>query len=312
MKLNLIPQTASKGAALKTAWFFFAVMLLASIVLLTIMITGSQKRLADAVAQVNGASQGAADAVATSAQADTTIAQAADPIRDANLAKALIAHNDVYPQLYDDLLPYIPSFFRLTSMSASPVDATSSTVTLTGTLQSYQQYADLMLALMRFKDATGVSRTGYNFDPEMVPPISEENPTAIPHKSSEPLIPTNQLERLAYYQSRARNTGYEGAGNFGDGQVDTKGAMPGESLITVQVNVKRNLQVPDAQQTLLAAGPATAASSSAGAAPAGMAGGMPPGMPPGASGPAMGGGVGSPGGPPTGIGGRRGGVNGND
>jgi hypothetical protein len=301
MKLNLLPQTVSKGRALTSASIVAAAMVVASLVLTAMMITASQGNLKAAVDHVNGNVQDAVDAVATSTQADNTIAKAADPIRNANLAQALEAHNDVYPALYEDLMPYIPNFFRITAMIASPEDASTSRVTMTGTLRTYQQYSDLMLALMRFKDAVSISRTGFNLDDPLVPPISEENPVATPHKPSEPVVPTDQLAKIAYYQAQGRDPGYTGAGNFGDGQPDMKGAMPGESLITVVLTVRRNLQVPDAQSTLQAAGPATAAG--AGALTTGMGG---PGGPTmggaggmgGPGGPTMGG-PGGPGGPPS-------------
>jgi hypothetical protein len=295
MKLNLLPQTVSKGRALKSAWFVFVIMLAAACAIAAMLIINSQKALKDAEDSVQAKQQDAADAVATSAQADAQIAKAADLIRDASLAQAMIDHNDVYPKLYDDLLPYVPSFFRLTSITATPVDATTSSVTMTGTLETYQQYADLMLALMRFKDATSISRTGFNFDESLVPPISQDNLNPMPHKPSEPVIPSDQLERLQYYQSLGRTAGYTGQGNFGSGDPDVvRGAMPGESLITVVLTVKRDLQVPDPQATLLAAG-------SAAAPAAGGLGGMPTGPGgPGMMGPGGPGGMG-PGGPPPGV-----------
>jgi len=293
MKLNLLPQTVSKGRALKSAWFVFVIMLAAACAIAAMLIINSQQGLKNAEASVQEKQKDAADAVATSAQADTQIAKAADLIRDASLAQAMIDHNDVYPKLYDDVLPYVPSFFRLTSISAAPVDGATSSVTMTGTLETYQQYADLMLALMRFKDATSISRTGFNFDEPELPAINQDNLHPAPHKPSEPVIPTDQLEKVQYYQSLARTVGYTGQGNFGSGDPDAvRSAMPGESLVTIVLTVKRDLQVPDPQATLLAAGGAggavPAASGFGGPGPTGMMGPGGPGM--------MG-----PGGPPPGV-----------
>jgi hypothetical protein len=216
-----------------------------------------QQAYNEAKARVDNAEQPAANAVATAAEADTDIATAADTIRNANLAKAMIDHNDVYPKLYSDVRQYIPSFFRLTSMSAVPIDGTSSSVTLVGTLQSYQQYAEVILSLMRWSDptthvpvVTSISRTGYNYDVPQVPAVGPDDPVGMPHKSSEPVLPPKQLDRLAYFESQNyAPKGYLGLNNFGT-EASPKGATPDESEVTITMTVNRDLEVPDVAATL--------------------------------------------------------------
>lgn len=254
--------------------------MLGALALAILMSISAHAALAAAQSRVDSSKQAAADAVTTAAAADTVVATAADVIRDVNLSKAMVDHNEVYPKLYTDIKGVIPSFFRVTSMSAQPVDASTSTVILNGAIGSYQQYADLILALMRFKDAQSISRSGYNYDPVIVPPLTPDDPIGTPRKQDAQAIPQDQLQRLAYYQNQARPQGYQGVGNFGSNTPDTRGAMPGESLVTIVMTISRNLQTPDPQATLAGAGGA--------AAPAGGPGGFGP--------PAGFGGPGGPGG----------------
>lgn len=290
MKLNLLPQTVSKGRAVRSGLFVGALILIGGIILAAAMTFQPQHDLDQAKERVANAEQPAADAVATAADADTVIATAADTIRDANLAKAMISHNDVYPKLYSDLKQYIPSFFRLTSMSAVPIDDTTCTVTLEGTLQSYQQYADVILSLMRWKEAKTITRSGYNYDVPQVPAISPDDTLAIPHKLSEPVLPQSQLDRLAYYESQNyAPKGFLGLNNYGTNQ-NPKGATPDESSVTIVLTVARDLRVPDVAATLGGGGGGAAGG---GGMPMGMGGPMggpmgrgaggPPGVPPGAN-----------------------------
>jgi hypothetical protein len=299
MKLNLLPQTVSKGRALKTAWFLGSAMMIGSFVIAILLSLSAHAALKIAEAKVDEDKQPAADAVTTAAAADTVVSTAADVIRDANLAKAMIDHNDAYPSLYRQVLPYVPSFFRLTSISAAPVDATTSTITMVGTVGSYEQYSDVILALMRDKSATSISRSGYNYDPKIVPGLTPTDPIGTPRKQGAEPIPSDQLDRLTYYEEQGRSsgtTGYLDTGNYGSTESggsngvaggDVKGPMPGQSEITIVLTVNKDLQAPDPLATLSAAGGAAASASTSGTV------GVPPGMGPGGMGP---GGLG-PGGP---------------
>jgi hypothetical protein len=282
MKLNLVPTYVSKERQGRT-YIFFAVLIAAlGIASSVLMILSSQSKLREAKAANERAKPGAQAAVDTSAQADTIISDSALIIKDTNLATEMIKHNDVYPDFYTrEIIPYIPPFYRINSLTATPADATTSTVTMVGTLTTYQQYTDLVLALMRIKGAVSVSRAGFSGERFMVPGITPNNQHPKSLKVGQAPEPDDPIERLTYLQSQGTgDPGYTGAGNFGSGNEEQRGATPTESLVTIVLTIKKNLQTPNPRATLSSGG--------GGAAPAG---GL------------AGGGFGSPGGPPPGFGG---------
>jgi hypothetical protein len=185
--------------------------------------------------------------------------------------------------MYNDLLPYIPSFYRINSLSATSA-GDSANVTIVGTLDTFQQYADLMLAFSRYPGLISISRSGFNSQDEFVPNIDQVDTQGKPRKQSDGPIPDDKLERLAYFQTTVQQEGYTGASNYGTGTDSTRGAMPTASLVTVQLTIKKNLQVPEPRQTLTAgAGGAAAPMGGGGMGGPGGPGGMGgPGMAPGA------------------------------
>ena len=290
MKLNLLPTTEKKSRAGRTAIILGVLIVFASIGAYGAMMLISKTQLEVAKDGIDGLQKKAADADATSKYADTVIATSADVVRNAQLAQAMIDHNDVYPRLYDDVKKYIPPYYRLQSITAKALGEGQSEVRLTGTLSGYQKYADLMLALMRFKDAQTITRQGYVLDDPTVPALDSTDQQGKMRKANQPPIPDDGLERLAYFQSQAAAapTGYLGTGGFGSGSTEQRGALPDASVVTIVMTVARDLRVPLAADTLKAAGGATA-----GAAPGvpGLpSGGLPggaqrgPGGPPGAAG----------------------------
>lgn len=283
MKLNLLPTTVSKGARTRTAWIISALLVVASTVVTVGLAVNSSRELKKAKAMVEAQRANAEQVVTIAAKADTVLDQAKGIIRNTQLAKAMLDHNTVYPDFYDSLWPYIPSFYRLTSATATPVDAETATVTLTGTLHTYQQYADLMLALMRNPKAVSVTRSGFVSVDPIVPSITSVDQNGRPRKATDSPIPDDKLERLTYFQSQATQPGYSGVGGFGGGAETTKYAMPDWSYVTVTMVVKANLQTPNPRATLSAAGGAAASSPLSGP----MGSGMPTGMPPGLAGPPM-------------------------
>jgi Tfp pilus assembly protein PilN len=282
MKLNLLPATVSRGAQIKTAVAIsvvFAILGFVVAILLTITSRGNlQAARDDYVAQ----QQPAARAVATAASANELMSrpEVQNLVTDVSLAEAMMRHNDAYPDLYNSLRPYIPPYFRLTRISAAPLSDTQSTVTMTGTLKTFQQYADLMLSLMLYKDAVSVSRSGFTNDEMIVPQLVSTDQNGRPRKPNETPVPDDPLERLAYFQNQPKPAGYQGIGNYGSGTDLPRGAMPDESLVTVQMVVNRPLQTPNPQATITSRG-------GGGGVPGPGGGGMPgaaPGMMPGAPG----------------------------
>lgn len=266
MKLNLLPTYVSKGNQAKTATVVSVLLALLGILGAVGLIFISKGSLAEARADAEGKMERAARAVATSKRADEVVSDAQMIIRNINLADAMLKHNDVYPDLYRDIKPYIPGFFRVTQVSAVPNDAATATVTLTGTVKTFQQYADLMIALYRIPGATTVARSGYvNGDP-FVPNITDVDQNGRPIKPGQTNIPDNKYERLAYYQSQGTVTGFTGEGGFGTSDAtQARGAMPGYSLVTLSVVVPRSIQVPDPRATLQSQGGATPGAGGSGA-----------------------------------------------
>lgn len=295
MKLNLLPATVSKGAKARTAVIGSVLMVLAGIGASAFMITSSGAELADVKRLVNEERPKAERALSTANEAETIIVQANGVVLNAKLAQSMIKHNDKYPALYNELLDKIPSFFRVTSMRATPIDATSSQITMEGTLETYQQYADLMLALLRFPGTTAVGRNQYVTTEQVVPAITEVDQNARPRRLDEAPIPDDPLERLTYFQAQGSTPTYSGIGNYGSPTNDTRFALPNSSLITVTMVVTRDLRVPDVRSTLSASG---AGGSTTTTAPTGGPGSFPGGMPAGVPGGPGAGGAGSPGGRP--------------
>ena len=243
----------------------------------------STKALDQARSDQQASTGPALEAYTKSTEADTIMndVKSVALIRDATLAQDMIKHNDVYPDLYEGIKPYIPSFFRINSLSASAGGATSATITLIGTIDTYEQYANLMLAFSRYPGLVSISRSGFVSRDEIVPNINATDTEGKPRRPDQGPIPDDKLERLAYFQASVQQQGYNSEGNFGTGTDSTREAMPTSSLVTVTMSVTKNLQTPDPRQTI------TSGASGAAAAPAAPMGGP--------------GGPGSVGGPPPGA-----------
>ncbi|HSI73334.1 MAG TPA: hypothetical protein VK934_09155 [Fimbriimonas sp.] len=257
MKLNLLPATVSRGRQSKTAWVASIVIIFVGIGISLAMTITSAAALAASKQEYEDSKGPAEKAYQTSQLANTLMAdpKVAALAKNVALSQAMIAHNDRYPDLYNGLIRYIPPFFRVTSMAAAPASDTQSSVTLVGTLNSYQQYADLMLALMRNPEAVSVARSGYNADEEYVPNLTQVDQLGRPRVPGEAPIPDNPLERLAFFEANAKDPNtYTGQGNFGTGTTATRLAMAGESLVTVQLLINHPLQVPNPRATLGAGG----------------------------------------------------------
>jgi len=255
MKLNLLPTTEKKSRQGKTAIVLAMLIVLGSLAGAAALTFIPKTKLEAAKEPIPALEKRVADNQATSAKADEVIATAADVIRNAQLAKAMIDHNDAYPKLYDDLKRYIPAYYRIQSINAVPLGEGVSQITLVGTLSGYQRYADLMLALMRFKDAQTITRAGYNLNDPIVPALDPTDQKGKMIKPGDGPIPDDGLQRLAYFQAQASAApkGYLGTGGFGSGTDEVRGALPNASVVTITMNVARDLRVPLAADTLRAA-----------------------------------------------------------
>lgn len=270
MKLNLLPATINKGAAARNAWIATVFLTLAGVGVAAFMIISSKAELDSAKQQVVDAQPAAARANATSAAADTVIQQAGPFLQNTKVARAMLAHNAKYPNFYDKVRTWVPSFFRITEMRAVPAGPDSTMVTLTGTVDTYQQYSDLPLAFLRHSDITSVGRANYVLNIKQVPSLSSADQVGMPRRADEAPLPKDPLERLAYFESQVTSQDYLGVSNFGAASEDTRFAMPNSSLVTIQLTVTHDLTVPDVRNSINKGG---------GGAATAVGGGMPTGMP---------------------------------
>jgi|GEM_PF-520310 len=320
MKLNLVPTYVSKGARTRTAVIgSIALFLLAGLACVGMIVTSSQA-LTAAKARADELKPQADAAVATARQAETIVASSAGVVRNLELAMAMDRQNRRYPDFYRFVTPYIPDFFRVNSLSVEPTSSTAVTLTLTGTIKTYQQYADVMLALYRIPGARTVSRSGFLQDPQTVPAITPEDPAANAYLASQGPTPQDVVSRIQALATRAagETTGFAGIGNFGAAGTEARSAMPGWSAVQITVQLESDptqgavyaLQTPVPRTTVASGGGGAAAVAPS---PFGGPGGPPPGMggPMGGAGGPMGG-VGGPMGGAGGPGGRPGGVSGDN
>ena len=277
MKLNLLPTSVSKGKQTQTAILLSVLIALLCSAAAIGMILTSRAEVADARTQALAALPKAQLAAATAKHADTVISEARVILTNIGLADAMRQHNTVYADLYDEVRRYVPAFYRVTSMTAVPSGDESATVTLNGVLQSYQQYADLMLAMYRVPGATTVARAGYQNTDRFVPGLTLVDQFGRPIKPGEQPIPDDPLARLDYYVARGGVTGFSGTGGFGTAP-GTRGAMPEWSNVAIAVVISRNIQTPNPGGTLAAIGSAPAPP--AGGAQAGFNPPTPGGAPP--------------------------------
>jgi len=297
MKLNLLPTSVSKGKQGRTATVISILFVLFGVVLAVFLIKSSNDAVARSEEHKSDWETAYQKTVQNSAKADKIIADASVLIKDATLATAMLKHNEVYPVEYADMRRWIPPFYRIRSMVASPIDGETYNMQLIGYLKSYQQYADLTLALMANPKAISVQRQGYVDRNMYIPAVNPLDQTGRPIKPGQTPIPDDPLARLQWYQSQASGESYVGTGNFGSDPKTTRTAMPDESEVTISMVMKGNLQVPNPSQTLSGIeSKGTGAGGGGGAnIPANFGGGPPPGI---GGPPTGGGGPGGPGGGP--------------
>lgn len=300
MKLNLLPKIVDTTSKAKKAFVFSLVAVVASVLAAVWMITTSQSRLEAAQKRLEEVKPDYDAVVKIAADADAMISsgKVKQVALNAELAAAMKSYNDRYVDLYGYVMPYIPRFFRITSINATPIDDKTCTVTMTGTVRNAQEYADLMLALLRIPGSTSVGRTGFQNEDVIVPPLTEVDQVGRPRKESEAPIPDDAVARLDYFQNQQVPSGYLNSGNFGITEAGTeKTVRPRESLITVSVVVPKDIRVPNPRGTIqsLQGSGASAAGGATGAPRPGAPTGIPTGAPVGGGGAPTGGPQGGPG-----------------
>jgi len=237
MKLNLVPKHVAKGGQGLIAAGIGVVVAVVGVAAAVFLISGASGRLAAAKEAYNGKLSEANRVVETAAQADVIAQKATEIVRNQKLAEAMLNKNTAYTNLYRGVLGFVPDFFRPTSISAVPNGETEAVITMSGRISSFQQYADLMLALMKIPGAKSVTRNGYNVNGPFVPAVTEGDPNANVIKRNNQPLPSDPIERMNRVIADASSapSGFLGTGNFGNEEPGQRGAMPGDSEVTVSV-----------------------------------------------------------------------------
>jgi hypothetical protein len=254
MKLNLLPTYVSKGKQAQVAIVFAILIVIACGTATVAMMSKSKAELEKWTRKAEEAKPAAEAVVTVSQLADTVIKNSTGVILDASLAKAMQDHNTVYPDFYDKLFPYIPSFFRVTSITATPIDDKTAGVTISGVIKSQEQYAALMLVFNRIPQVQTVTRTGYKISEQYIPSLTDVDQAGRLIDRGGQHIPDNPVDRMNYFISRGSLSGYTGSGGFGSGQPGLKGPMPEWSQISIALVMPGKLQTPNPKETLQAGG----------------------------------------------------------
>ena len=141
-------------------------MVMALLVVLTLagtMLYASQvsKTLAGYKEEVAAKEVLAKQVVDTAASADTILAESKIVLTNSELVKQIDNSNGKYPRLYNTLKGYIPAFMRVRSMTAASAGPEQSVITIQGYIKTFQQYSDVMIALLRFPGCSAVGRSGF-------------------------------------------------------------------------------------------------------------------------------------------------------
>ncbi len=283
MKLNLVPATVKKGAAMKTMVALSVLMVLLATLATAFMAYTSSQNLAKAKQEAEDARPSAVEAVATAKYAQAILDNAKGVTTNLMLANDMTAHNTKYTRFYSKVMPYVPSFYRLTSMSVEPIDDKSCRLNLSGVIRTAQQYADLSLALLRIPGARLISRAGFASVNDNVPALTPEDQVGRIVRAGETPLPTDPVERMEAVVAAAteQTTGFENIGNFGSATESARGAMNRWSQVAVSVLLENpaGAQLPEGWNfDFLAPNPtdtlnAAAQFNAAGAAPTGGAAG---------------------------------------
>lgn len=255
MKLNLLPRHVAKSQGSRAAFIAMWIIIGGFAAATFLLIKSGQQQLTEAKEPIEGLRADVARTMGKSAMADTIIAEMTNIDRNIKLTEAMLSHNSTYTELYREVMAYIPSYYRITSISAAPGGAEACTVNMQGVLKTHKQYADLVLALYRMPGVTSVTRGGYTLNDPRVPALNEVDQFGTAVKPGEANLPSDPEARMAALIQRAQQpAGFQNVNNFGTENA-FKGAMPEWSTVTVTMTITgRNITTPDPRGTLLQGG----------------------------------------------------------
>jgi hypothetical protein len=234
MKLNLLPKSAAKSVQSRTAFYTMLGLVVATLVGTLLYSMSVGKTLANYKDEVGAKEVLAQEVVDTAASADTILSGAKVVLTNSELVKSIDNSNGKYPRLYNTLKGYIPAFMRVRSMSAASAGPEQSVITIQGYIKTFQQYSDVMIALLRFPGCSAVGRSGFGpvtagdagpfgYDPS----VSDRGP--IPGWSSVTLtmsVTSGPFANLQAPEPRATLQG-SGTGTVPGNQQPITGGAPG-------------------------------------------------------------------------------------
>jgi len=294
MKLNLLPTYVSKEGQQRAFIVLAVLVLLLSIAGAAGLILVSQQKEATAYAAATDPTlrKQYSDAMAFAQRADADILKATDADKHVKLAQAMQEHNTDYVKLYNTVFDYVPSFMRVRSISASGASENQVTVNLTGVIETYQQYADAVLSLLRIPNCVNVVRSGYTVNDRFVPNLTEEDQTGSPIAPGETNLPSDPQLRWQEIINRASSApdplAFQNVEGFGTNETD-RGIMPGKSEVSFAITLSgMDVRAPDVRGVVMSrgAGAAPAATGMPGA-PGALTGGPAPAAPAGGRGSAV-------------------------
>lgn len=252
MKLNLLPSHVVKSQGSKGMFFVMVLIIALAAAATFVLISTGRGKLEAARDRADVLRPQVAIAMGNSQMADQVIQQVTGIDRNLKLTAAMTEHNAKYVGLYREVMGYIPSFYRINSMSAAPTGPDTCTVQMSGVLKTHKQYADLVAALYRMPGVVSVARNGYSDVSPYVPNLNIDDQLGTKIKPGEANLPSDPDLRMQEMIRRANSgpTGFQGIGGFGQ-DVFPKGAMPDWSTVSVTMQIAgRQLQVPNPRATL--------------------------------------------------------------
>ena len=257
MKLNLLPHYQDPNLQEKKAIRRGGISVLCALGLSLFMIFWSGLGLEEARAEVAALEPQAELAYRTALRADEMMKSASFLTTDLKLAEAIHRQNQNAITLFQKVMEYLPSFFRLTSLNAAPKGEQDVVVVLEGVIHSYQEYADLMLALLRMPDVSKVQRSKPDIKESPVPPLVPEDQIGISVPAGSPRIPSEPLKRMDVMIAEAAKPQpvppeiklptLAGAQEY----HQYVKLLPGDSVVKIEMLVKNHkFQVPNPRLTL--------------------------------------------------------------
>ncbi|MCH7904688.1 MAG: hypothetical protein IH944_09015 [Armatimonadetes bacterium] len=252
MKLNLVPSHVKEAQGALVFMLIGGVIAAVAVAISFMLIANGRAALDKANARVDAVVDDVGRVMGKAEKADEIILLATGIDRNIKLAHAMSEHSAKYPALFKDVMDHIPSFYRISSLSATPTSAASCTVTMSGVLQTHQQYADLVAALYKMEGVTSVARGGFVSTAKIVPTLTELDQIGTAVGPGQPNLSSDWEARMDEQIQLAASEpqGFLNVGGFGAPGPGMKGAMPGWSTVTITMSISRPMQTPDPRATV--------------------------------------------------------------